>query len=631
MELSLYSPLEYYEKGLKEIHDKNVKEAFDALVSSSKVKVEENRKTVAEYKSHIAQIEKLKGTLTKYKVFRVLLIILAALCIAGAVLFFFLGMELWLKITLAAVSLCVSVVSFVIAIKKLGNLIKQNSLQLEDEEREAARLLSKAWEQMEPLNRAFDDGITFSLIEKTLPAISFDKQFTPGKLKYLCENYAYEDSDSISSSVVDTVSGSLLENPFLFERTLECRMGSETYHGELLIRWTSYERTKNGMRAVTRTQLLHASVVKPKPEYSTETKLNFGHQTAQELNFSRQPSHLERLSEKEFSKYVKKGEGELLELAEKSLAEGGNFTAMANTEFEVSFGAYDRDNEQQFRVMFTPLSQIETVKLLRSDAGFGDDFSFVKRGSHNLITSEHMQNWKMDTSAKNYYSYDFDSCREGFINFNNLYFKSVYFDFAPLLAVPAYQAEPVASMEPFDSEFHYTAKEYETMANKIGREKFAHENTATEVILKTVPVRAGEKSDTVEVIAYSYAAVKRTDYVPTFGGDGRMHAVPVPWIEYIPLTKRTLIGITELDMSETAFGRIVGDVPSVNAAAAACYHGLFAHIGYDGEDAPTIEEMALAISRGTKAESTEPEAKNEAKNETKENKGKKKKGKTNNT
>ena len=49
---------------------------------------------------------------------------------------------------------------------------------------------------------------------------------------------------------------------------------------------------------------------------------------------------------------------------------GGQFQEMANSEFDVLFGANDRDHEVQFRLMYTPLAQRNTVDLIKDKKYF---------------------------------------------------------------------------------------------------------------------------------------------------------------------------------------------------------------------------------------------------------------------
>ena len=54
-----------------------------------------------------------------------------------------------------------------------------------------------------------------------------------------------------------------------------------------------------------------------------------------------------------------------------------NFTEMGNAKFDALFGAVDRNNEVEFRVLFTPLAQKNMLDLLTDKNHYGDDFYFL--------------------------------------------------------------------------------------------------------------------------------------------------------------------------------------------------------------------------------------------------------------
>lgn len=91
------------------------------------------------------------------------------------------------------------------------------------------------------------------------------------------------------------------------------------------------------------------------------------------------------------------------------------------------------------------------------------------------------------------------------------------------------------------------------MANALGASSFAHEDSKTNVILKTNYVKSTELADVIEVSAFSYATFDRVDFVPVRGGDGRWHSVPVYWVEYIPISKTSLMEASPIDLSEKQF------------------------------------------------------------------------------
>ena len=116
------------------------------------------------------------------------------------------------------------------------------------------------------------------------------------------------------------------------------------------------------------------------------------------------------------------------------------------------------------------------------------------------------------------------------------FFKSVYFDFAPLLCIPAYQERPVSSLKPIEARMQkYSCRDYETVLNAINPSHIAHPDTKTNVIVKATCDANDNGTDRISVGAYSYDSLPRVDFVPVWGGDGRMHSVAVNWYEYIPL------------------------------------------------------------------------------------------------
>ncbi|MBQ5800970.1 MAG: hypothetical protein IIW20_03700 [Clostridia bacterium] len=559
----LYEPLKYYESEGRHKHEKNVDDFFSELHLRSGVNAEENRKTVAEYRQKKEKADKLQSKLTGKKTVRVLLFILAAisLIVAIAGIANASALPIIFGILLTAASL-------LFIFLKLNKTIKHFSELLLKKQAEADELLSLAYEQMEPLNSLFGEKDTVRLVEKTIPELNFDEFFSYQRETEMRELYGYNPEYDENRSTLDTLSGEYKGNPFLFERELIHYTGSETYHGHLTISWTeTYRDSKGNFRTRVRTQTLTASVTKPKPMYRTDTTLKFFAQGAPDLTFTREGLYHDDKSEKQIEKLVKKGEKQLKKKAQKALEEGKDFTEMANTEFDVLFDALNRDHEVQFRMMFTPLAQNNMIDLMRSKVGYGDDFDFYKQKRMTVIHSDHAQTWQMDTEPKNYRSYDFEEAKSRFKTFNEEFFKSVFFDFAPLLAVPMYHEKPVKSLEPpKEYKINYTKNEYETLANRMDQSLFLAENSATRAILKANGVERSGEEDSVEVCAHSFFGFDRIDYISVMGGDGRMHPVPVPWVEYIPNERTSYIKVS----------RETGENEERTGESSLYYHSLFA-------------------------------------------------------
>lgn len=222
---------------------------------------------------------------------------------------------------------------------------------------------------------------------------------------------------------------------------------------------------------------------------------------------------------------------------------------MSNSDFEVLFNTKDRDNEVEYRMLFTPLAQTALMKLMKDRTeGFGDDFSVLKRKMINVVFPEHLQSFNIDTDPQRFMGHRLESVRQNFIRANEEYFREIYFAFAPLLSIPLYQ-QTRTRKEIYGEDLIRSSSfwEWESLANFEGETRFAHPASITDNILK-----AGFLHDTatggkvIEVTANGFSGTERVDYVSVYGGDGRFHDVPVEWIQYTPVSRSTHVSIVEM-------------------------------------------------------------------------------------
>ncbi len=513
----IYNPLEEYEKKFKDLHLQNTDGFFEKLVQRSGVDIEENRATVKQYDQYRENLAKLRKKLNLYRFLRVLMII--------------------------------TLVLIPVVILKTTPKIRALRSEIELADQKAAELLAAAEKQMAPLNRLFTEWDAIELIETTVPLMSFAPRFSVRQEADMKINYDFCEYNEEEQSTLDVLAGHYNENPFLFENKVIHTMGSETYHGYKTIHWTETYRGSDGkLHRRTRSETLHATVTKPKPFYHTQVVLNYCAQGGPDLSFSRDATHLEKRSEKEIERYVRRGERRLKRKTDKAISQGNDFMSMSNADFEVLFDALNRDDEVQYRTLFTPLAQTNMVDLIRSEAGYGDDFNFFKAKRTNRIVSEHSQGRAIKLFPAAYTSYSFDIIKSNFINKNTAYFKAVYFDFAPVLAIPIYQERPVHSLKPIpDLSRLYSYKECEALANAVEHKYVVHPSTKTEAILKSSYVATEGNVDETCITAYSYDIEQRVDHVVMRGGDGRNHTVAVPWDEYLPLEMRNNFFIAKED------------------------------------------------------------------------------------
>ncbi len=564
----LLEPLEAYKWYYKQEFEQNASAYFDALAEKSGVPLEENRKTASSYEEKKRKIGELDARISKGKGVRgfliALIVIGAVLLVLGVVFLLNEGYLMGSLFLVGGAALIATAIGVIMG--KINPVLKRTAEERAKRQAEADKLLRKAWEQMAPLNALFDDTATKQLIEQTVPLIRIDDNFNMRRYDHLCTKYGFGEPDDPERSTIGILTGEILGNPFVVDRELVHTMGSCTYSGSLLITWTTtYTDSEGNVHVQHHSQTLVATIVRPKPYYSEQTRLIYGNEAAPDLHFSRRAGHAERLSEGKREKAVRSGAKTIRKLQEKAMKDDDpttNFTEMGNAEFDVLFGALDRDNEVQFRLLFTPLAQKNILALMTDTAGYGDDFSMRKSGCLNFVSSEHSAGWDMDTDYRRYFSYSADLAKKTFTDFNCRYFKSLFFDLAPLLSIPLYQQhKPHEYLYPESYYRNYTPYESEYLANLAGQRAFCHPETDTQTILKTEFLKKEGESDRIRVTAYSYRTEDRLDFVPTLGGDGHMHDVPVHWVKYIPVVNSGTAALKELGLSGRSFDEKVQEGP----------------------------------------------------------------------
>ena len=523
----LLEPELLYTRELKDKHHDNVVKYFDKLVSKSHIDVEANKATCKKYYKECEILANLQKKARKLAALKVLFIFLCLLIVGIFLLIFVYKPK-----------------------KKLldEELAKQQAV--------VQKLLDEAWSQMAPLNNLFESSIPSKIMETTTPLIDMDRLFDVKKYELLRDKYGMWDNSDENSSTLDLQSGNILGNPFVIFKDVNKSMVMQRYTGTLMISYYSgYGKDRHLVH-----ETLHAHVDKPKPVYSKETYLVYGNEAANHLTFSRSPSCINSLKdEKAIEKYVRHHERDLAKLAEKTMKKGGNYTPLGNPEFELFFGGLDRNNEVEYRLLFTPLAQKSMLQVLKSKVGFGDDFRFLKENGLNVITSAHSQGTALFVDIETFKGFDFEKVKDFIINYNDQYFKCLFFDFAPLLSIPLYQQHKAHEyIYKNNVGSNFTCFEHEVLANKFNPNTFRPLNGKTDLILKTSIERKDGETDVVKVTSHSHNMINRTEMVPVFGGDGRTHLVPVNWVEYVPVTGEGEFSVSDLGTDDEVKFKTLG-------------------------------------------------------------------------
>ena len=575
----ILEPVGLFKSTFKEAHARNTSDFFEDLVRKSGVDEQANIKTVQELRRLEAQVEHVGTVSTTWKVLRVLV------SLAGIILAIYLGAKynvVWAIISMGLAAF---------GVYKLNQKIREveDELRRQKELRDAK--LKEAWAQMAPLNHLYDWDILAKLVQRTVPRLELDPYFTNERLNELRKTYGWNDSFNEGRSIVVAQSGVLNGNPFVLAQTLNHWMGTKKYEGSLEISWTERVRDSQGhWTTVRRHQTLHASVVKPFPEYANRPIIVYGNEAAPDLSFSRNPSKLSGLEDGFINNWRKNRAVKKLEAKARDITDGKGFAVMANREFDALFGAVDRDHEVQFRLLFTPLAQQEMVKLMKDkEVGFGDTFHFHKFKMLNLVEPTHMAKTEISSDPALFHAYELAHARTFFNSYHNDFFKSFFFGIAPILAIPIYQqhrshADIYKHVYGHGSCFW----EHESIAYYFGEERFQHPECVTRSILKTETLAEEDGAQTIRVTASGYKGIRRTDYVSVHGGDGNYHDVPVHWIEYIGVERKSNMMLSECTSSTATDG----DSPGTEAAA---WQKKFQDKGFEPRNAIMRRSIAAAL------------------------------------
>ncbi len=546
---NIFEPLLAYKNVYKDLYNKNTTEYFDGLVEKSQIDIEANRETNRKIKKHEVERTEIVKKINKQSALRGFLIFLSVAglvaAIAGIVMLVQGVQSLLAPILMIVFGFALPILFIVLIVVIINKKLKELRDIKSKIDKIIEDLMKEAWTQMTPLNDLFTPGMGVYLFRKTVPIINLDKMFDSKRLDYLVNKFGLSEAHDVNRSTLYVQSGDIIGNPFFLANDLVHHLGTKTYYGELVIHYTTTSYVNGRLVTNHHTQTLRASVTKPCPYYHQEPYLVYGNEAAPDLIFSRQDSDAEELNDKQIEKKVNKEVKRLNKMSEKSVKKGGDYTVMGNSEFEVLFGASNRNNEVQFRLLFTPLAQKQLLQLMKDkEVAYGDDFDFVKHKMINIIYPEHLHGANLDPNPSFFRGYDYDAVRKLFIDYHNNYFKQVFFTFAPILAIPLYQQHKPHEYiykDLYDS--YVSFYEHEHVVNAMNESEFAHKLSGTRNILKTSVVKSGGFCDTIRVTAYGYQTINRTDYIPVMGGDGRSHNVPVNWVEYIPVSQDTDVNV----------------------------------------------------------------------------------------
>lgn len=549
----IYEPLSLYRDLLRERHARKTANYFEELVKRAGIDAPANAATVAaldEIDRTTAQTETRAARWSKLRLAAWLLSAIAIITTLWQGFNLFGDTPALTHLLTGLTALITAILTLQASRKRITPRIRELQKQLATLATERDAQQQEAEAQMAGLNALYDWYTTPNLIKRTVPRLELDPYFSVARLAELHHSFGWNDDFNRHKSVLYAQSGTLNGNPFVIAETLDFQMGAKTYQGSLQISWRELQHYTDSQgrprtRYITRYQTLYAEVVKPAPEHTRNKFVIYGNEAAPTLTFSRTPSELSHLGDGRWAKLRKARAEKRLEKLSRNLDDDSGFTIMSNREFDTLFHATDRSDEVQFRLLFTPLAQEQMVALLKDqEIGYGDNFTFIKAQKINLIYPDHLAGIDLSAPPELFHSHNLEAARSLFNDYNNSWFKALYFALAPLLTIPLYQQHRSHATIYRDTYGQTPAFwEHEALANLQGSATFAHPQSVTPNLLKTRVAATSEEVEQLQVTAYGFRTESRTDYVAKMGGDGRLHQVPVHWQEYLPVSRTSPLAV----------------------------------------------------------------------------------------
>lgn len=561
MDEVILQPYEQYENYYKNKHEEALQEYWENLVEKSEIDIQENKKMVSKYKKLLSNISDFGKKIAGLRFLRTIVIILGIIDTLLLVLYIVNDPQ-WLAILICTLVLGGCIVAIVFLCKGINNA-EYEKMRLQSEADDTKRMCYRI---MSPLNELYSWKMTSEIINKTIPIVKLNEFFDHEKM-YLFhkEGYTFNYKQS-NQSVIMIHSGTIAGNPLVFLRRIYMSKKTKKYHGERKIEWVTRIINSDGSYKDEKTyEILRASVMKEVPYYTFDDEILYLNETTPHLSFSRNVSGLKGKTEREINKHVEKEVKTIEKKVQRAIDKGEKYVAMSNYEFEALFGAHNRNNEIEFRMLFTPLAQQNLISLIKSQYPYGDDFIIEKRQKISKIVNEHSKHFDYDTNPIRYIDYVYEDAKKRFFEFNRRFFESFYFDIAPLLSIPEYQQRNSRYDKTDDAGYkQISICEYEYIANLFicnveeDLYKFNKKINKIELVAKY------KDFDHLQIYTNRFEEVERVDYIKVLARDGVRYEVPVPWIEYIPTvdTTNVVIGLFNLsseEISELKYKRVYND------------------------------------------------------------------------
>lgn len=312
--------------------------------------------------------------------------------------------------------------------------------------------------------------------------------------------------------------GVLNPNPFMARFSTSVTMQEKTYTGSKVIKVKVPTYVNGKRRIVNQNQIISASISKPAPVYQDHNHIFLCSNVARDLSFFRKESGL--LSSFQ-DKYCN--------------------VDLINKDFNRVFINYRFDNQQQFRLLFTPLAQEQIAKSIKFINSISHWIGFEKRREIFSIRSDMLGQFRniISTDIAELSFNNFSEFRRRIVAMSDEAFKFLFLSMSPLLSIPILQrlkdqraVDALSLRGPPSDSF------LEAMAYWIGEKYFKYPDSRTQNIFEATSRLRPDGSLDVLLAAHGFNTINRRSWGYTYA-NGKRHRVPIDWVEYKPVCKKT--------------------------------------------------------------------------------------------
>jgi hypothetical protein len=327
-------------------------------------------------------------------------------------------------------------------------------------------------------------------------------------------------------SVYQCISGRVFTHPFLLLKHKQCEKYTATYMMSQSFPYTTTRRDSQGhTTTVTMYETLTAYQYRDAYRYNYgSTAILLTGDEATTLKFNNEPPMKHQHDVNRFYKKHMKD----------------NMYPNVNVDFDINFPCI-RNNDAQFRLLFTPLAQKEVVNLVKAQ---DHAYTVMKDDNINIVRSHFGDDLSSAFNSELLRQYDFEVLKQTFHDFVLNFFKNTYYSLAPLMCIPLYQQFSYNKYNN-DASTGVSNIEVESLMNHIAPEIINHPESDTDNLIHV----SGGKSTLQTVLSETFKLIQLIVPTPVHGIHVGTKIINVPVTEFHPRSRTTHVSQRPVDKS----------------------------------------------------------------------------------